>query len=347
MKEFDALLSLTRAAVTGDAPRIDGGLFEGLDWQATFSLASSCAVTAIAAPALERLPQAFRPPVSVHLSWALSAQRCRDEYAARHRVLTELRRILDAGGIGPVLLLKGETLAPLYPDPSARVSGDIDIMPMERFEDSNRLFEDAGYIVDKSNSKHTVFFFEGVEIENHTPVPHPEYRRCDYRTELLVQQAYAQGKLRARPDGYLELDPVTQAIYTLNHFALHIHMGETVTLRMAADLELLLRRYPEILRQWDEGLRFAGLQRFAGVTLSMLDLLFGEGREPFAATENSSAQAASSMIEYCLLKGGTKLQRMAWRFRWLPVTPWEFFVFLLEKAWRVTRRRIKSLFSRG
>lgn len=334
MRAFEALLRLTRAALFGGVPQTSDGLFDGLDWQDTLSLASRCAVTAIAAPALEKLPPNNMPPDSVYLSWCLSAQRCRDEYATRHRTLSSLHRLLADGGIGPVLLLKGETLADLYPDPAARASSDIDIMPLERFNESNMLFEKAGCDIDYSNSKHTVFTFEGIEIENHTPVPHLNYHHCDYRTEVLVQQACETGRLIQRDDGYLELDPMTQIIYTLNHFALHIYMNELVTLRMAADLELLLRRHPEVLSHWDKELRYTGLTKFSRIVLRMLDILFGEDRAPFSVSDKATERAAQAIIDMFVLDGGSKLKRLVYRFLWLPVTSVEFFGYLYEKTLR-------------
>lgn len=342
--EFEALLRLTQRALFGVREEGSDDIFRALDWEKTLRLSGRLAVTAITFPAVEKLPADCKPPLGVLLAWGLSERRCHDEYAARHRTLASIRKVLSEDGIDRVLLLKGETLSALYPVPESRASGDIDIMPLEKFEESNLAFERRGATVDRSNTKHSEFLFEGIDIENHTPEVHPRYHRCDYRTELLVQKAAEEGRLIARPDGYLELDPVTQSIYTLNHFALHIYQNEEVTLRMAADLELLLQRYPSILRDWAGGIRFAGLGRFAKVVLCMLDILFGEGRAPFMKEESGDGSKvegdALSLIHLYMLGEGSKAGRLLIKYRYLPRTGFEQLKDLAKKALRIAGKAV-------
>jgi len=338
---FEAILRLTRAGVLrGPLCPNEGSraLFGRIDWTEVYRLAGRCGVTAMTAGVLSDLPADLRPPLQIRLSWEMSAQKCREEFNARHKAACSLRKVLQKAGCTRVLMLKGETLAALYPDPSGRASSDLDIMPLDHYDESNRAVEALGIDVDYSHSKHSGFRFEGQEVENHTPSPDWASRRNEYRTAELIGKAAASGKLQEGPCGYQELDPVTAAIHTLSHFAMHILLNEEVTLRMALDLELLLRRYPSVPDEWKDGLRYTGLEPFAAVMLCMLDKLFGEGREPRVVATKKRARDARSIINLYILDRGSRIQRLLVKYRYLPLSACESISLLSQKLLRRIRR---------
>lgn len=77
-------------------------------------------------PTIERLPEAVRPPRSVRLAWALSAERMRNTAQKQNQVVAAVWQCLHEDGLRP-LLLKGQAVASYYPDPNNRLSGDIDL----------------------------------------------------------------------------------------------------------------------------------------------------------------------------------------------------------------------------
>ena len=89
-----------------------------------------------------------------HFFWMLQVQK-------------ELVELFDANGI-QIVILKGYAAALYYPDPSQRTMGDIDfLVPQDRFLDSKKLMENAGYIEKYGDERHIGFFKRNVLFEMH------------------------------------------------------------------------------------------------------------------------------------------------------------------------------------
>ena len=122
------LLSLIRSALQGTEP--DAGLFAGTpDWQAIYDLSVEQAVTPVVTDGIDRLPAAKKPSIELlepFLADTLATEMRND---AINRFAKGLfRRIEDASVTA--LMVKGQVLARLYPIPSHRQPGDIDVLLM-------------------------------------------------------------------------------------------------------------------------------------------------------------------------------------------------------------------------
>lgn len=325
MTTFDIVTALTASELFGaELP-----LTSQPDWEKVLECAHGQGVVAICYEAVKRLPTELQPDFGIMLRWDVSAEEIKSSFESRRKVKEHLRDLFSSIG-ERMLLLKGETLADHYPHPEMRECGDIDIMLPEGYEKGNSLIESKGIEVDCTNSKHTVFFYEGQEVELHDPVPHPSYNRNDYLTECLVAESLGDAVLR--PDGCWELSPLVMAVHAVNHIALHLYMGEKVPLKMLADIALLLKAHPEVQKEWRPALDRTGLTEFSRTILRAVDTLF--------ATSFSDGGGSERFIRLFVRQEGTKLSRILAKYRYLPRRPQEAFREMVAKFTRIIRHRL-------
>lgn len=325
MTAFDIVTSLTASELFGckiSLPFLP-------DWNKVLECAHEQGVVAICYEAVKRLPTELQPDFGIMLRWDVSAEEIKSSFESRRKVKEHLRDLFSSIG-ERMLLLKGETLADHYPHPEMRECGDIDIMLPEGYEKGNRLVESKGIEVDCSNSKHTAFFYEGEDVELHDPVPHPSYNRNDYLTECLVAESLGDAVLR--PDGCWELSPLVMAVHAVNHIALHLYMGEKVPLKMLADIALLLKAHPEVVRQWEPALDRTGLAKFSQTVLRAMDTLF--------ATAFSDGGGSERFIRLFVHQEGTRLSQILGKYRYIPRKPQEAVREIVAKFTRVIRHRL-------
>ncbi|MCQ2068687.1 MAG: nucleotidyltransferase family protein [Bacteroidaceae bacterium] len=325
MSIFDIVTSLTASELFG----AELSLTSQPDWKKVLECAHEQGVVAICYEAVKRLPTELQPDFEVMLRWDVSAEEVKSSFEGRRKVKEHLRDLFSSIG-ERMLLLKGETLAGHYPHPEMRECGDIDIMLPEGYEKGNSLIESRGIEVNYSNSKHSVFIYEGEEVELHDPIPHPSYNRNDYLTECLVAESLDDAVLR--PDGCWELPPVVMAVHAMNHIALHLYMGEKVPLKMLADIALLLKAHPEVQKEWRPALDRTGLTKFSRTVLGAMDALF--------STTFSGSTGNDRFIKLYVRQEGTKLSRILAKYRYLPRRPQEAFREMVAKLTRVIRHRL-------
>lgn len=351
MTSFDCVVRLVSGELFASElrrPSDAAFLPSDVDWEDLLRRAHDNGVTALCYEALRKLPAAVQPGFDAMLRWDISAEEVFESFELRRRAKEHLCSVLG-GECGRIILLKGDTLADNYPDPRMRECGDIDIMLPEGFARSNALIESMGIEVDYSNTKHSKFIFEGVEIENHDPAPHRKYNRNDYLTECLVARSLDDAVLR--PDGLWQLPPAVMAVHTLNHIALHLYIGEKIPLKMLIDMAMLLRAHPEILSLWAPALRSTGLAMFAGTVLGAIDTLFGtswlsscdalpgSGHSRRCGIFSGSSHGAL-FIKYFLRDEGSRLSHILCKYLFLPRRPAEIVRELWRKAVRVVKNRI-------
>lgn len=328
MDELLVICKLVRMSVFGTEEDIPAGV----NWPKVFADAGINGVSAICYEAVKRLPADRQPDFGLLLRWDLSAQGIREGFHRRHEVTQELRALLERRGI-TMLLLKGETLADNYPQPDLRESGDVDFVALSGldspagFAACNAFAESLGLEL-KSQEKHSSFEYRGVHFENHTLEQTEGYNRTHHRTMALLRESLPKSVLR--PDGCLELDPVTQAVFVVKHTAQHVcYSGGKIALRMLLDLALLLRRHPDILGEWEPKLRQVGLYRFSRVMLCATDQLLGTG---FQDGWDSHTKRRARRFTYLFLTESNRYVRYFAKLAFLPLRPSEILRIWCEKV---------------
>lgn len=243
-----------------------------IDWSSLLSLAKRQTTLLVVQDGLEQLIAAQKargeelvgiPPRSL-----LKVQNLRMQTLQVHkdlnRLIVEADGLLRASGIMPVLL-KGESMAALYPHPESRNCGDIDL-----------------FVFPEDYARSAALLSSRYDSANHTTEKHGCFRQGRYNIELhfrpLVLQRpwlrryfdrYSRSSLSRRLDslslpfaeGRVLIPPVTyNAIFLLAHIYHHFIEGG-IGLRQLCDWTLFVdRHYRDIDRaELADGLRRFGL----------------------------------------------------------------------------------------
>lgn len=125
------LFQLLRAALHPEHP--EAPQWQGsVDWAAVYRLATEQGVTAIAWDGLTRmrdegmLSSEMDLPRTLKLQWAMQVEQIEKRNLKADQAVAKVFGILKRDGF-QALLLKGQGLSRLYPSPSKRISGDIDV----------------------------------------------------------------------------------------------------------------------------------------------------------------------------------------------------------------------------
>lgn len=146
------------------------------DWKQCYHLAIEQGVMALAWDGVMRLPKVLQPIRKQKLTWAMAVERYEAKYLRHCQIADELSALYASHGI-EMVQLKGVGFSTLYPVPSHREGGDIDIYTYS--SDKNKMSDqeantladtlmlEQGIEVDFHSYKHSNFYYKGVPIENH------------------------------------------------------------------------------------------------------------------------------------------------------------------------------------
>lgn len=99
---------------------------DAAEWEELFELSKKQTLAGIAFAGIERLPGQQRPPKEILLPWYRLCGIIRKKNAELNSKSAAVSRKFKSEGF-PNCILKGQGLAQLYPDPTLRTPGDIDI----------------------------------------------------------------------------------------------------------------------------------------------------------------------------------------------------------------------------
>lgn len=159
-----------------------------------------------------------------------------------------LCRMMEKQGIR-ILILKGQTYAPFYPDPSLRQCGDIDFVchPDDIEKAVSFLKYDLGLpLSGKSSNKHASFRMDGIKYEIHRKITNFAYLPSHYYCEKVFMQEVWNHPYTINVDGYAVpvMAPTYNAVYVFEHIFLHL-ISDGIGLRQFCDWALLLHYYKD------------------------------------------------------------------------------------------------------
>ncbi len=236
-KAEQLFLQLYRSALWADLPQ-EAPLALRADeatWLQVADVAEGQTCQGLLADALSRLPLESRPPKSVYFSLVTATADAEDANRKMNHYLRGLFPMLERQGIR-AWLLKGQGLAQCYPQPTHRLSGDMDVLipRKEEFERAVRIFSarlPRGNQEDEGRYERT-FCLDGIVIELHSRVVtdlNPRFRR---RFPAWSWTYYEQEPVRW---GDVSLPPVDfDAVFVFVHLARH-YVGGGIGLRQVAD----------------------------------------------------------------------------------------------------------------
>lgn len=247
-KQENNLLQLIRFALDSSMQKADLNLKEP-DWNQLLQMAALQGVQGILFDAVQKFGQdSEAPSLNTLADYVLASKDIRTKQDDHKQGIRKMTAYLTKQGIHTILI-KGLTLSPLYPNPLARPTGDIDIYmfadektdkPVAEIGDD--LFRQLGLDVNFTG-KHSAFVVAGVDIENHYTFFHDYLSDSNFRAEQMMMDCItdkATGLVDKSCLGYLE----ELGVYTLpanaNHLFLMCHMSQHFSIYESIALRHLL-----------------------------------------------------------------------------------------------------------
>ena len=151
-----------------DAPIPFSAPLSGGHWDAILREAKTQGVTAVTYDAILLLPADLRPPRPQLFHLASKAQTIEDDSEKLENALSHFASEVFLQLGLETLVVKGLSLARLYPDPLHRERGDNDLFTGPATAQICSFMERQGHAVDRKDPRHWTFFFDDVEFECHT-----------------------------------------------------------------------------------------------------------------------------------------------------------------------------------
>ena len=203
-------------------------------------------------------------------------------------------------------LLKGQSLAALYPDPESRQCGDIDLY-ISRPDQRRRLIDALGI---KSYQNHadgsTTFSYRGSMVELPPPLLDIHSRRAIKRLHLLKPVAVTM-ETELPGIGTVTIPAPETMLLTLSAHAFKHAIGRGIGLRQLCDIALVSKRLAsEVDRaEMDRIFRAAGLERWNRMLYSFLTLRLGLPVESVpTAEEFQPNERLAVRLERIIARGG-------------------------------------------
>ena len=233
----EPFFSLLRSGLWNEVP--DSSFFAGdTDWEDLYRLSYEQTVVPLVTDGINRLPKACLP----------AAPELMDPFLGDLMVTARRNMKLDRfipklfgalKGI-PVVLVKGQSMARDYPDPSRRQPGDIDLLlPPSSYEDAKAvLLPKATTVLDEHPAiLHQGVKYGGIEVEIHGTISTLMSRKLDRKLAALQAEQFDGRILPTVSIGGADI-PVPEAnfnaVYVFVHFLKHYWSGG-VGLRQLVD----------------------------------------------------------------------------------------------------------------
>lgn len=245
------LFALLRSSLHECAP--EAACFEGATadvWKRCYHLACAQGVMALAWDGVMRLPAQLLPPKAIKIMWATAVEAYEQRYLRYCHVADELSALYTDHGIA-TMQLKGVGLSTLYPVPSHREGGDIDVYTYsldptrlshaEANALADQLMIDRGIEVNMEYSKHSEFYYRGIPIENHKTFLNVDEAPIFVHSERVLHQ-YMSPTMTALPVGQVLTPSVPfNTLFLAFHAARHY--GSGLALHHLCDWAVLIIRH--------------------------------------------------------------------------------------------------------
>ncbi len=225
-------------------------------WSELMELSKRHGVKYLLFEAISKLPEELHPSSELMLHWYVDTQKSEERYLRYVDSLEELAAFISQNGLS-MILLKGFTIATLYPVPQRREGGDIDIFILDGYTKGEDLVREYGGSIRCASrrSKHSQFGFKGINVDNHklfvmdSEGLTPKLELFYSRIEGIIQVSVASGDLDSIKVGeqtLYTLQPNVAALYFITHTFRHV-VVEAVSMRHILDWMALFNHHREVL----------------------------------------------------------------------------------------------------
>lgn len=210
------------------------------EWQRCFDIALEQQVLAMTFPAMSALSKDQRPNFTLWSKWMVHAQNVAAQSQHKREVVRKMGGWLAEDGLS-TMIIKGFSLAVLYPQPDLRESCDIDIYSGEDYDKVNACFEKHGLRIGQADSHHVHINIDGISVEHHFALHNSRVKNgMEGPAEVLQRLAATERRPTLMP-GICFPNPTFTALFTVWHAHKHF-LAEKIELRHVIDWVLALRQ---------------------------------------------------------------------------------------------------------
>lgn len=237
---------------------------EGTNWADVYRLAKEQNVVGITFNAYQKLAKAELKGVSandpsmelLYLQWLGMTAKHEQRYQQHQKAIRDLSALYSKQGI-KLMVLKGYGLSLNYPTPSLRPCGDIDIWLRGRQKEADELMVQRTGIMPIKSSHHTIFDWQGCEVENHITILEYDTHKSNIKMDKIFTGFAEEGEEEIEVEGQRVLLPTPRfnAHFLLRHNSMHFAV-EKITIRHLLDWATFVKKYSRSI-DWDELFSFA------------------------------------------------------------------------------------------
>jgi len=210
------------------------------DWQQCFDMVLEQQVLAMTFPIISVLPQKHRPNFTLWSKWMAYAKSIETQSKYKREVARKIGGWLAEDGLS-TMIIKGFSLAVLYPQPELRESSDIDIYSGDDFDAVNACLEKHGLQIGRADSHHVHIKIDSITVEHHFALHNSRVKNgMEWLSEVLRRLAATDRRPTSLP-GICFPNPTFAALYTVWHAHKHF-LAEKIVLRHVIDWALALRQ---------------------------------------------------------------------------------------------------------
>lgn len=210
------------------------------EWQRCFDLALGQQVLAMTFPAMSALPKEHRPNFTLWSKWMAYALNIAAQSKHKREVVRKMGGWLAEEGLA-TMIIKGFSLAVLYPQLDLRESGDIDIYSGEGYAAVNACLEKHGLHIGRPDSHHVHINIDSISVEHHFALHNSRVKNgMEGPTEVLQRLAATDRRPTSLP-GICFPNPTFTALFTVWHAHKHF-LAEKIELRHVIDWALSLKQ---------------------------------------------------------------------------------------------------------
>lgn len=247
-KPQQLLLELLSAAILNREPQ--RGVFAAIteeDWRSVARISEAQSIEGLVGERILALPHELMPPRLQRFEHSIHLKQIEDFASKQLKTLGYIYMEYERQGLHPVLL-KGLTLAHLYPHPRLRSLGDLDIyFPRESaYEQANHWANAQGYATQGDSLYEQVYWCQQIAIEHHCRLSYFGIKRYDERLSAFIQEVSDQERWQfiTLEDGmrYRTLPIALNGVYLFLHIIHHFsYLG--IGLRQICDWVLFMKHY--------------------------------------------------------------------------------------------------------
>lgn len=272
----DTIFEFVRFALNDKATVFESS--DELDWEVLYEFAKKQTIVGVMFAGVEKLAKEQRPPKQILMNWYMLVEHVKKRNVRLNEAVIEVTSQFERDGF-PNCVLKGQGNALMYPDPSLRVPGDIDLWPLaerkkifryvrQRFPNTEMLYHHLEFPIVKDVMTEVHFF--PMFLNN------PLYNRRFQKWMASVAKQQCENRVELPQGSFCKPTDDFNVVYQLAHIRHHF-FDEGIGLRQLLDYYYLLKS-EKAVAQRDDLLRLlknTGLLDFAGAVMYAMKEVFG------------------------------------------------------------------------